>query len=172
MLHGATVGQGSRISPWQGWARATLLPWVLTRSNLSPHSPLPPPCFNPFLPPAQRCSRLLPPYHSSPSSSSLLFLLWQIGSEMAVSGEAVSLYFEEKLQQAFPGQSFPESPEPMETQDTTEKAKEEDETDESDDDFVQPRRKRLKADEKVVHIKWEMWKKLSSSHFTLLICLR
>ncbi|XP_068187556.1 E3 ubiquitin-protein ligase TRIM33 isoform X2 [Antennarius striatus] len=75
----------------------------------------------------------------------------EVGSEMALSGEAVSLYFEEKLQQIFPGQNFPEAPEPVETPET--KDKEEDETDDSDDDFVQPRRKRLKVDEKVLHIK-------------------
>ncbi|XP_068602613.1 E3 ubiquitin-protein ligase TRIM33 [Brachionichthys hirsutus] len=74
----------------------------------------------------------------------------QIGSEMALSGEAVRLLFEEKLQQIFPGQSFPETPEPLESPDTKER---EDETDDSDDDFVQPRRKRLKVDEKVLHIK-------------------
>lgn len=43
MLHGATVGRGSGISLRQGWARATLPPGVLTRSNLSLHSPHPPP---------------------------------------------------------------------------------------------------------------------------------
>ncbi|XP_029994795.1 E3 ubiquitin-protein ligase TRIM33 isoform X3 [Sphaeramia orbicularis] len=75
----------------------------------------------------------------------------QVSSEMAISGKAVSLYFEEKLQQMFPGQSFPEVsdadfPEP------TDKNEDED-TDDSGDDFIQPRRKRLKTDDKVVHIK-------------------
>ncbi|XP_032377878.1 E3 ubiquitin-protein ligase TRIM33 isoform X3 [Etheostoma spectabile] len=74
----------------------------------------------------------------------------QVGSEMAISGKAVSLYFEEKLQEMFPGQSFPETPE-SEAPDT--KEKEEDDTDDSEGDFIQPRRKRLKTDEKVVHIK-------------------
>ncbi|XP_040911793.1 E3 ubiquitin-protein ligase TRIM33 isoform X4 [Toxotes jaculatrix] len=74
----------------------------------------------------------------------------QVGSEMAISGKAVSLYFEEKLQEMFPGQSFPETPEPESLDD---KEKEEDDTDDSEDDFIQPRRKRLKTDEKVVHIK-------------------
>lgn len=78
------------------------------------------------------------------------FLLRQVGSEMAISGKAVSLCFEEKLQEMFPGQSFPETPEP-ECPDT--KEKEEDDTDDSEEDFLQPRRKRLKTDEKVVHIK-------------------
>ncbi|XP_032377877.1 E3 ubiquitin-protein ligase TRIM33 isoform X2 [Etheostoma spectabile] len=74
----------------------------------------------------------------------------EVGSEMAISGKAVSLYFEEKLQEMFPGQSFPETPE-SEAPDT--KEKEEDDTDDSEGDFIQPRRKRLKTDEKVVHIK-------------------
>ncbi|XP_076597016.1 E3 ubiquitin-protein ligase TRIM33 isoform X3 [Chaetodon auriga] len=75
----------------------------------------------------------------------------QAGSEMAISGEAVGLHFEEKLQEMFPGQSFPERPEPEESPDG--KEKEEDDTDDSEEDFIQPRRKRLKTDEKVVHIK-------------------
>nr|XP_046252592.1 E3 ubiquitin-protein ligase TRIM33 isoform X2 [Scatophagus argus] len=73
------------------------------------------------------------------------------GSEMAISGEAVSLYFEEKLKEMFPGQSFPETPEPEETPDVKEKV--EDDTDDSEDDFLQPRRKRLKTDDKLLHIK-------------------
>ncbi|XP_036960014.1 E3 ubiquitin-protein ligase TRIM33 isoform X2 [Acanthopagrus latus] len=75
----------------------------------------------------------------------------QAGSEMAISGEAVSMYFEEKLQNIFPGQSFPETPEPEETTETNEK--EDDDTDDSEDDFIQPRRKRLKTEDKVLHIK-------------------
>lgn len=74
----------------------------------------------------------------------------EVGSEMEISGKAVSLYFEEKLQEMFPGQSFPETPEP-ESSDT--KEKEDDDTDDSEEDFVQPRRKRLKTDEKLIHIK-------------------
>uniref|UniRef100_A0A3Q1FZU5 E3 ubiquitin-protein ligase TRIM33 n=1 Tax=Acanthochromis polyacanthus TaxID=80966 RepID=A0A3Q1FZU5_9TELE len=75
----------------------------------------------------------------------------EVGSEMAISGTAVSLYFEEKLQEMFPGQSFPETPE---TESLDEKKEEEEEdTDDSEEDFIQPRRKRLKTDEKVVHIK-------------------
>lgn len=70
---------------------------------------------------------------------------------MAISGKAVSLYFEEKLQEMFPGQSFPETPE-SESPDTKEKEEEED-TDDSEEDFIQPRRKRLKTDEKLFHIK-------------------
>ncbi|XP_034027863.1 E3 ubiquitin-protein ligase TRIM33 isoform X3 [Thalassophryne amazonica] len=75
----------------------------------------------------------------------------QVGSEMAVSGKAVSLYFEEKLQEIFPGQSFQETTEP-ESLETQERDRDE-ATDDSDEDFIQPRRKRLKMDEKVVHIK-------------------
>ncbi|XP_026223620.1 E3 ubiquitin-protein ligase TRIM33 isoform X1 [Anabas testudineus] len=74
----------------------------------------------------------------------------EVGSEMAISGKAVSLYFEEKLQEMFPGQSFPEAPEPKSP---SEKEKEDDDTDDSEEDFIQPRRKRLKTDEKVLHIK-------------------
>ncbi|KAG8002875.1 E3 ubiquitin-protein ligase TRIM33 [Nibea albiflora] len=75
----------------------------------------------------------------------------QVGSEMEISGKAVSLYFEEKLREIFPGQSFPETPEPEETADS--KEKQEEDTDDSEEDFIQPRRKRLKTDEKVLHIK-------------------
>uniref|UniRef100_A0A665X146 E3 ubiquitin-protein ligase TRIM33 n=1 Tax=Echeneis naucrates TaxID=173247 RepID=A0A665X146_ECHNA len=74
----------------------------------------------------------------------------QVGSEMAISGKAVSLYFEEKLQEMFPGQSFPETPE---TESPEDKTKVDEDTDDSEEDFIQPRRKRLKTDEKVVHIK-------------------
>nr|XP_057941769.1 E3 ubiquitin-protein ligase TRIM33 isoform X2 [Doryrhamphus excisus] len=72
------------------------------------------------------------------------------GSEMAVSGKAVSLYFEEKLQEIFPGQSFPDLPDDDATETGDGNAEE---TEDSEDDFVQPRRKRLKTDEMVVHIK-------------------
>ncbi|TNN55199.1 E3 ubiquitin-protein ligase TRIM33 [Liparis tanakae] len=75
----------------------------------------------------------------------------QVGSEMAISGKAVSQYFEEKLQEMFPGQSFPETP-ATECPETKERM-DDGETDDSDEDFVQPRRKRLKTDEKVLHIK-------------------
>ncbi|XP_041655180.1 E3 ubiquitin-protein ligase TRIM33 isoform X2 [Cheilinus undulatus] len=74
----------------------------------------------------------------------------QVGSEMAISGKAVSLCFEEKLLEMFPGQNFPDTPEP-ESPEPVEK--EENGSDDSDEDFIQPRRKRLKTDEKVLHIK-------------------
>ncbi|XP_055079178.1 E3 ubiquitin-protein ligase TRIM33 isoform X2 [Periophthalmus magnuspinnatus] len=73
----------------------------------------------------------------------------QVGSEMAISGKAVSLYFEEKLLELFPGQTFPDNPEP----ETLEESQNQEDSEDSDDDFVQPRRKRLKTDEKVLHIK-------------------
>ncbi|KAK0134229.1 E3 ubiquitin-protein ligase TRIM33 [Merluccius polli] len=82
----------------------------------------------------------------------------QVNSEMATSGKTVSDYFEEKLQEIYPGQSFPETPEPDfteggEQQQQQQQQKEEEATDDSEDDFIQPRRKRLKADDKLFHIK-------------------
>ncbi|XP_057711583.1 E3 ubiquitin-protein ligase TRIM33 isoform X2 [Corythoichthys intestinalis] len=76
------------------------------------------------------------------------------GSEMAVSGKAVSLFFEEKMKEIFPGQSFPE-PHELEAADFEENDKDGEETEDSEDDFIPPRRKRLKVDavEKLVHIK-------------------
>uniref|UniRef100_A0A3P8V0V2 E3 ubiquitin-protein ligase TRIM33 n=1 Tax=Cynoglossus semilaevis TaxID=244447 RepID=A0A3P8V0V2_CYNSE len=76
----------------------------------------------------------------------------EVGSEMEISGKTVSLYFEDKLLKMFPGQNFPERLE-VEPRDEKEKEKEEDDADDSDDNFVQPRRKRLKADDKAMHIK-------------------
>uniref|UniRef100_A0A8C6TAK6 E3 ubiquitin-protein ligase TRIM33 n=1 Tax=Neogobius melanostomus TaxID=47308 RepID=A0A8C6TAK6_9GOBI len=73
----------------------------------------------------------------------------QAGSEMAISGKAVGLYFEEKLLELFPGQTFPNNPEP----ETVEENQNQEDSEDSEDDFVQPRRKRLKTDEKVLHIK-------------------
>ncbi|KAM9343991.1 LOW QUALITY PROTEIN: E3 ubiquitin-protein ligase TRIM33 [Pholidichthys leucotaenia] len=81
----------------------------------------------------------------------------QAGSEMAVSGKAVSLYFEEKLEETFPGQIFPEDPDPQSPPSSPAPQEKEkaanDDTDDSEDDIVQPRRKRLKVDDPVVHIK-------------------
>lgn len=94
---------------------------------------------------------------------------------MAVFGQAVGIYFEEKLQQIFPGQDFPEMAETEETPNAKEK---EEDTDDSEEDFIQPRRKRLKAEEKVLHIKWKRTsretkgsEKLSSSHLTPILLL-
>lgn len=70
---------------------------------------------------------------------------------MAISGEAVSQCFEEKLQEIFPGQNFPETPESADQ--PSDGKEKDDDTEDSDDEFVQPRRKRLKTEEKIVHIK-------------------
>ncbi|KAL7828849.1 hypothetical protein SRHO_G00324830 [Serrasalmus rhombeus] len=72
----------------------------------------------------------------------------QADSEVAEAGKAVSLYFEEKLVEIYPDQSFP-----VEAEKRTREEEEEEADDDSDDDFVQPKRKRLKNDEKVLHIK-------------------
>ncbi|XP_056129020.1 E3 ubiquitin-protein ligase TRIM33 isoform X2 [Lampris incognitus] len=74
----------------------------------------------------------------------------QVGSEMATSGKAVSMFFEEKLQEIYPDHTFPE---PTEPESVGTEEKEEEATDDSEDDFIQPRRKRLKVEEKLVHIK-------------------
>uniref|UniRef100_A0A1A8GNS5 Tripartite motif-containing 33 n=2 Tax=Nothobranchius korthausae TaxID=1143690 RepID=A0A1A8GNS5_9TELE len=74
----------------------------------------------------------------------------QVGSEMAISGKAVSLYFEEKLAAIFPDQNFPDTPEP---ESPDEKEKEDEDTEDSEEEFIQPRRKRLKMDDKIVHVK-------------------
>ena len=72
---------------------------------------------------------------------------------MAISGKAVSMLFEEKLLEMYPDQSFPETPEDESAVTDPDEEKEQEATDDSGDDFVQPRRKRLKLDEKVMHIK-------------------
>ncbi|KAB5567220.1 hypothetical protein PHYPO_G00230290 [Pangasianodon hypophthalmus] len=73
----------------------------------------------------------------------------QADSEVAEAGRAVSLYFEEKLALIFPDQSFPVEPEKRSRdEDTAEEA-----AADSDDEFVHPKRKRLKPEEKPVHIK-------------------
>lgn len=92
---------------------------------------------------------------------------------MAVFGQAVGIYFEEKLQQIFPGEEFPEMAEMEETPTTKEK---EEDTDDSEEEFIQPRRKRLKTEEKLMHIKWKRTSrktkgsdKLSFSHLKPLL---
>lgn len=68
---------------------------------------------------------------------------------MAEAGKAVSLYFEERLLEIFPEQTFPVVME-KETQIEAEK----EDSDDSDDDIIQPKRKRLKVDtEMLLHIK-------------------
>lgn len=68
---------------------------------------------------------------------------------MAQAGKAVSLYFEERLLELYPDESFPEVPEEPEAP----VGEEADLTEDSEDEFVQPKRKRLKTDEKMLHIK-------------------
>lgn len=67
---------------------------------------------------------------------------------MAEAGKAVSMYFEEKLAEIYPDQSFPLEAEKRSLSDADGEV-----DDDSDDDFVQPKRKRLKNDEKLLHIK-------------------
>ncbi|XP_051964805.1 E3 ubiquitin-protein ligase TRIM33-like isoform X2 [Xyrauchen texanus] len=69
-------------------------------------------------------------------------------SEVAEAGKAVSMYFEEKLLEIFPDQTFPAATEESQPEDNKE------DTEGSDDDVVQPKRKRLKVDtEKLMYIK-------------------
>lgn len=70
---------------------------------------------------------------------------------MAVFGQAVGVYFEDKLQQIFPGEEFPE--EVAETEEAPNTKEKEEDTDDSEEEFIQPRRKRLKTEEKLMHIK-------------------
>ena len=76
---------------------------------------------------------------------------------MAEAGKTVSLYFEEKLKELYADQSFPPVPEPEERAEERAEGRavedDDDVTEDSDDDFVQPRRKRLKTEEKPMHIK-------------------
>uniref|UniRef100_A0A8C9WN74 E3 ubiquitin-protein ligase TRIM33 n=1 Tax=Scleropages formosus TaxID=113540 RepID=A0A8C9WN74_SCLFO len=73
----------------------------------------------------------------------------QADSEVAEAGKAVSLYFEERLKELYPDQSFP-----LLTDEEPRGADEdEDVTEDSEDDVVQPKRKRLKVEEKPMHIK-------------------
>lgn len=67
---------------------------------------------------------------------------------MAEAGKAVIMYFEEKLLEIFPDQTFPVVAEEPRADGDEEAAED------SDDDFVQPKRKRLKVDvEKLMYIK-------------------
>uniref|UniRef100_A0A2D4NVE8 Uncharacterized protein n=1 Tax=Micrurus surinamensis TaxID=129470 RepID=A0A2D4NVE8_MICSU len=71
----------------------------------------------------------------------------KVDSEVAQAGKAVALYFEDKLTEIYPGRIFQPLPEFEQEEDDAEI------TDDSDEDFIQPRRKRLKSDERPVHIK-------------------
>lgn len=75
-----------------------------------------------------------------------LFTL-QADSEVAQAGKAVALYFEDKLKEIYPDRTFQPLSEFEQEEDDAEM------TDDSDEDFIQPRRKRLKSDERPVHIK-------------------
>ncbi|EMP35995.1 E3 ubiquitin-protein ligase TRIM33 [Chelonia mydas] len=67
-------------------------------------------------------------------------------SEVAQAGKAVALYFEDKLTDIYPDRTFQPLPEFEQEEDDGEI------TEDSDEDFIQPRRKRLKSDERPVHI--------------------
>lgn len=69
-------------------------------------------------------------------------------SEVAQAGKAVALYFEDKLTEIYSDRTFAPLPEFEQEEDDGEV------TEDSDEDFIQPRRKRLKSDERPVHIKW------------------
>ncbi|CAH2220658.1 E3 ubiquitin- ligase TRIM33 isoform X1 [Pelobates cultripes] len=71
----------------------------------------------------------------------------QNDSEVAQAGKAVALYFEDKLPEIYPDRTFQPLPE-FEPEDDDGEI-----TEDSDEDFVQPRRKRLKSEERPVHIK-------------------
>ncbi|KAM9245307.1 E3 ubiquitin-protein ligase TRIM33 isoform 1-T1 [Dugong dugon] len=68
-------------------------------------------------------------------------------SEVAQAGKAVALYFEDKLTEIYSDRTFAPLPEFDQEEDDGEV------TEDSDEDFIQPRRKRLKSDERPVHIK-------------------
>lgn len=68
-------------------------------------------------------------------------------SEVAKAGKAVALYFEDKLSEIYSDRTFTPLPEFEQDEDDGEV------TEDSDEDFIQPRRKRLKSDERPVHIK-------------------
>ncbi|KFO98376.1 E3 ubiquitin-protein ligase TRIM33, partial [Calypte anna] len=63
-------------------------------------------------------------------------------SEVAQAGKAVALYFEDKLTEIYPDRTFQPLPEFEQEEDDGEI------TEDSDEDFIQPRRKRLKSDER------------------------
>lgn len=71
----------------------------------------------------------------------------QADSEVAQAGKAVALYFEDKLSEIYSDRTFAPLPEFEQEEDDGEV------TEDSDEDFIQPRRKRLKSDERPVHIK-------------------
>lgn len=71
----------------------------------------------------------------------------QADSEVAQAGKAVALYFEDKLTEIYSDRTFAPLPEFEQEEDDGEV------TEDSDEDFIQPRRKRLKSDDRPIHIK-------------------
>ena len=71
----------------------------------------------------------------------------QADSEVAQAGKAVALYFEDKLSEIYSDRTFAPLPEFEQDEVDVEV------TEVCDEDFIQPRRKRLKSDERPVHIK-------------------
>uniref|UniRef100_A0A4W3KHP6 RING-type E3 ubiquitin transferase n=1 Tax=Callorhinchus milii TaxID=7868 RepID=A0A4W3KHP6_CALMI len=72
----------------------------------------------------------------------------EVDSEVAQAGKALEIYFEEKLQGIYSDQTF--APLLESESDHEEDARV---SEDSDEDFVQPRRKRLKSEDRPVHIK-------------------
>lgn len=68
-------------------------------------------------------------------------------SEVAQAGKALESYFEAKLQEVYSDRTFTPLMESDSDHEETHISED------SDDDFVQPRRKRLKSDDRPVHIK-------------------
>ncbi|XP_043931976.1 E3 ubiquitin-protein ligase TRIM33-like [Protopterus annectens] len=77
---------------------------------------------------------------------------YEAGSEVAQAGKAVAMYFEDKLCEIYLNRTFPPLPQ-SEPEEEEEEEEDGEVTEDSDEDFVQPRRKRLKSEEKPVHIK-------------------
>lgn len=71
----------------------------------------------------------------------------QPDSEVADAGMKLEAYFEDLLSNLYPERKFPVQPNSQSDKDNPEL------TDDSDDDFVQPRKKRLKAEDRQL-LKW------------------
>ncbi|NXV55046.1 TIF1A factor, partial [Molothrus ater] len=72
----------------------------------------------------------------------MLFIHPQPDSEVADAGMKLEAYFEDLLRNLYPERKFPVQPSSQSEKDNPEL------TDDSDDDFVQPRKKRLKGEER------------------------
>lgn len=77
----------------------------------------------------------------------MLFIHPQPDSEVADAGMKLEAYFEDLLRNLYPERKFPVQPSSQSEKDNPEL------TDDSDDDFVQPRKKRLKGEERQF-LKW------------------